>query len=69
MRVHWVDEQDRPAGHRMADDGRPWHFVILLFGHAFEVAIQLLASRAGMAAVQAGQAGEFLSAAPSGSAA
>src|SRR5262249_2802644 len=30
VRVHGIDEQDRPAGHRMPCDRGPWHFQVLL---------------------------------------
>src|SRR2546429_4037271 len=43
MRVHGIDEQDRPSGHRMPCDRGPLHFLILLVGHAFVVPIEPLA--------------------------
>src|SRR5262249_55033577 len=58
MRVHRVDEQDRPTGHRVLDHRGPLHFVIHLFGFSFVIAIEFLTGGSGAAAVQAHQGGE-----------
>src|SRR5438093_13402664 len=55
MRVHGIDEQDRSAGYRMPRDRRPWHFLILLVGHALVVAMQPLPGGTSAAAVQTGE--------------
>ena len=39
VRVHWVHEQDRAAGHRMFGHRGPRHFGVLLLGHSLVVAI------------------------------
>src|SRR5438309_5031335 len=58
MRVHGIDEQDRPSGYRMPRDRGPLHFLILLVGHALVVAVQALAAGTSAAAVQAGETGQ-----------
>src|SRR5438094_1018318 len=60
MRVHGIDEEDRPPGDRMPRDRGPPNFLILLLGHPLLVAIPALAGRTGSAAVQAGDAGQLL---------
>src|SRR5580765_902966 len=60
MRVHGIDEEDRPSGYRMPRDRRPLRFAVLLLGHALVVAIQTLAGGTRAAAVQAGEAGQQL---------
>ena len=58
MRVHRVDEQGPPTGHRVLDHRGPLHFVIYLFGFSFVIAIKFLTGGSGAAAVQAHQRGE-----------
>src|SRR5437660_4946630 len=55
VRVHGIDEQDRPPGHRMPRDRGPRHFLVLLVGHALVVTVQALADGTIGAAVQAGE--------------
>src|SRR5256885_14653847 len=55
IRVHGIDEQDRPSGDRMPRDRRPLHFLILLVGPTLVVAVQTLPGGTGAAAVQTGE--------------
>src|SRR6185436_14274548 len=43
VRVHGIDEQDRPTGDRVPRHRGPPHFLILLLGHTLLVAVQAFA--------------------------
>ena len=60
VRVHWIDEQDRAAGHRMVDHRRARLLGIFLVGpaHFFFRIIEARAGGAVGAAVQPDQTGE-----------
>jgi hypothetical protein len=56
MRVHRVDEQDRPTAHRVLDHRGPLHFVINLLSLSLVLAIQFVTGGSSASAVQATRA-------------